>query len=210
MQEVLNEDYKKFEEKSWDSYQAEDYESALYYAQHWKHLAEKKYGHESAEVARCLRRLGQILYSMKLPEKEFEAEYGRDDSVMPFCDYLLILASPFYWLQQNLQQPMDLFQEGYDMLKKTKGSNAPETIQHKRLFVEFICEKTLAAHFTQSLWMLITIIPLLFILMPMMAGLSWQSLGVALLITGLLVVWRIIGAVFFFFLTKHHYDRAIQ
>lgn len=211
MQEVMTEEYiKKCEEQSFDSYKVGDYESALCYTQRWKHFIEENYGHESAEMAHCLRRLGRIHYSMKQPEKEFEAEYGQPDSPMSLCKYVLILASPFYWLQQNLQRPIEFYQEGYDLLKKAKGSNAPETLQHKRQYVEFICEKTLAAHFTQSLWMLITIVPLLFVLLPVMAGLSWHSFGVALLMTGLLLVWRIVGATFFYFMTKRHYERAIQ
>ena len=211
MQEVMTEEYiKKYEEQSWASYKKEDYESALCYTQRWKQFVEENYGHESAEMAHCLRRLGEIHYSMKQPEKEFEAEYGQPDSPMSLCRYILILASPFHWLEQNLQRPMEFYQEGYDLLKKAKGATAPETIKHKKLYVEFICEKTLAAHFTQSLWMLITIVPLLFILTPIMNGMTWRSLGVALLMAGLLLVWRIIGATFFYLMTKRHYERAIQ
>ena len=105
---------------------------------------------------------------------------------------------------------MELYQEGYDLLKKAKGATAPETLKHKKLYVEFLCEETLAAHFTQSLWMLLVLIPSFLILITMMAGLSWHSLGAALLMTGLLLVWRIIGATFFYFMTKRHYERAIQ
>ena len=211
MQEIMTEEYiKKCEEQSWTSYKTEDYESALCYTQRWKQFVEENYGYESAEMAHCLRRLGQIHYSMKQPEKEFEAEYGQPDSPTSLCRYILMLASPFYWLQQNLQRPMEFYQEGYVMLKKSKGTTASETVKHKKLYVEFICEKTLAAHFTQSLWMLITIVPLLFILTPIMNGMSWNSFGVALLMTGLLLVWRIIGATFFYFMTKRHYERAIQ
>ena len=209
--EVMTEEYiKKYAEMSLSSYKKEDYESALCYTQHWKQLIEEKYGCESAEMAHCLRRLGQIHYSMKKPEKEFEAEYGQPGSPMSLYKYVLILASPFYWLQQNLQRPMKLYQEGYDLLKKTKGATAPETLKHKKLYVEFVCEKTLAAHFTQSLWMLVALVPSFFILITMMTGLSWHSLGVALLMTGLLLVWRIIGAIIFYFMTKRHYERAIH
>ena len=199
-----------YEEMSFASYKVEDYESALCYTQRWKQFVEENYGHESAEMAHYLRRLGEIYYSMKQPEKEFEAEYGQPDSPMSLCRYILILASPFHWLEQNLQRPMEFYQEGYDLLKKAKGATASETIKHKKLYVEFICEKTLAAHFTQSLWMLITIVPLLFILTPIMNGMTWRSLGVALLMAGLLLVWRIIGATFFYLMTKRHYERAIQ
>ena len=188
MQEVMTEEYiKKCEEQSWE-----------------------RCNDKSVEMAHCLRRLGEIHYSMGQPEKEFEAEYGQPDSPMSLCRYILILASPFHWLQQNLQRPMEFYQEGYDLLRKAKGASAPETVKHKKLYVEFICEKTLAAHFTQSLWMLITIVPLLFIITPIMNGMSWHSFGVALLMTGLLLVWRIIGATFFYFMTKRHYERAIH
>ena len=173
-------------------------------------MIEEKYGCESVEMAHCLRRLGQIYYSMKQPEKEFEAEYGQPGSPMSLYKYVLILASPFYWLQQNLQRPMKLYQEGYDLLKKTKGTTAPETLKHKKLYVEFLCEKMLAAHFTQSLWMLIILVPSFFILIAMMTGLNLHSLGMGLLMTGLLLVWRIIGAIIFYFMTKRHYERAIQ
>ena len=211
MQEVMTEEYiKKCEEESWVSYKGEDYESALCHTLRWKQLIEERSSDKSAEMAHCLRRLGQIHYSMKQPEKEFEAEYGQPESPMSLWRYILILASPFHWLQQNLQRPMEFYQEGYDLLKKAKGATAPETVKHKKLYVEFICGKTLAAHFTQSLWMLITIVPLLFILTPIMNGLGWHSLGVALLITVLLLVWRIIGATFFYSMTKRHYERAIQ
>jgi len=211
MQEVLTEEYiKKCEEQSRASYKGENYESALCHTLRWKELIEKKYGYGSAEKAHCLRRLGQIYYAMKQPEKEFETEYGQPDSPMSLCRYMLTHASPFYWLQQNLQRPMELFQKGYDLLKEAKGSNAPETLHHKKLYVEFICEKTLAAHFTQTLWMLLAIVPLLIFLVPLMAGQSWHSLGVGLLIIGMLVVWRMMGAAFFFFMTKRHYERAIQ
>lgn len=199
-----------YEEMSWASYKIEDYESAICYTQRWIQLTEEKYGYESSQMAHCLRRLAQIHYSMKQPEKEFEEEYGQPDSPISLCRYILILASPFHWLQQNLQRPMMLYQEGYNLLKKSKGATALETVKHKNLYVEFICEKTLAAHFTQSLWMLITIVPLLFILTPIMNGMSWNSLGVALLMTGLLLVWRIIGAAFFYFMTKHHYEQEIR
>jgi hypothetical protein len=199
-----------YEEMSFASYKVEDYESALCYTQRWKQFVEENYGYESAQMAHCLRRLGEIHYSMKQPEKEFEVEYGQPNSPMSLCIYILILASPFHWVQQNLQRPMEFYQEGYDLLKKAKGATAPETVKHKKLYVEFICEKTLAAHFSQTLWMLITIVPLLFILTSIMNGLSWHSLGVALLMTVLLLVWRIIGATFFYFMTKRHYERAIQ
>ncbi len=211
MQEVMTQEYiNKYEEMSLSSYKREDYESALCYTQRWRQFIEEKYGYESAEMAHCLRRMGRILYSMKQPEKEFEAEYGQPDSPMSLCKYVLILASPFHWLQQNLQRPMELYQEGYDLLKKAKGATAPETLKHKKLYVEFLCEETLAAHFTQSLWMLLVLIPSFLILITMMAGLSWHSLGVALLMIGLLLVWRIFGATFFYFMTKRHYERAIQ
>lgn len=199
-----------YEEMSFASYKVEDYESALCYTQRWKKLVEENYGYESAEMAHCLRRLGQIHYSMKQPEKEFDEEYGQPDSPMSLCKYVLILASPFHWLQQNLQRPMEFYQEGYDLLKKAKGATAPETIKHKKLYVEFLCEETLAAHFTQSLWMLLVLVPSFFILITMMAGLSWHSLGAALLMTGMLLVWRIIGATFFYYMTKWHYEQAIQ
>ena len=211
MQQVMTEEYiKKCEEQSWASYKKEDYESALCYTQRWKQFVEENYGYESVEMAHCLRRLGEIHYSMKQPEKEFETEYGEPESPMSLCKYVLILASPFHWLQQNLQRPMELYQEGYDLLKKAKGATAPETLKHKKLYVEFLCEETLAAHFTQSLWMLLVLIPSILILITMMAGLSWHSLGVALLMIGLLLVWRIFGATFFYFMTKRHYERAIQ
>lgn len=199
-----------YEEMSLASYKVEDYESALCYTQRWKQFVDENYGYESAEMAHCLRRLGQIHYSMKQPEKEFDAEYGQPDSTMSLCKYVLKLASPFHWLQQNLQRPMEFYQEGYDLLKKAKGTKAPETLKHKKLYVEFLCEETLAAHFTQSLWMLLVLVPSFFILITMMAGLSWHSLGVALLMTGLLLVWRIVGATFFYFMTKWHYEQAIQ
>ena len=211
MQQVMTEEYiKKCEEQSWASYKKEDYESALCYTQRWKQFVEENYGYESVEMAHCLRRLGEIHYSMKQPEKEFETEYGEPESPMSLCKYVLILASPFHWLQQNLQRPMELYQEGYDLLKKAKGATAPETLKHKKLYVEFLCEETLAAHFTQSLWMLLVLIPSILILITMMAGLSWHSLGASLLMTGLLLVWRIVGATFFYFMTKRHYERAIQ
>ena len=188
MQEVMTEEYiKKCEEQSWE-----------------------RCNDKSVEMAHCLRRLGEIHYSMEQPEKEFEAEYGQPDSPMSLCKYILILASPFHWLQQNLQRPMEFYQEGYDLLRKAKGASAPETVKHKKLYVEFICEKTLTAHFMQSLWMLITNVPLLFIITPITNGMSWHSFGVALLMTGLLLVWRIIGATFFYFMTKRHYERAIH
>lgn len=210
MNEELTEEYKKYEEMSLRFCEAEDYQSALCCAERWKDIAARRFGHESSEMARCLQQLGQIHYAMRQPEKEYEAEYGQPNSLILFCEYLMKLASPFYWLHQNLQRPMDFYQEGYEIMKKTKGVYAPETSRYKCLYVEFVCEKTLAAHFAESLWMLITIVPLLFILTPVMAGLSWHSLGVALLMTGMLVVWRIIGATFFFFMTKRHYERTIQ
>ena len=111
MQEVMTEEYiKKCEEQSWE-----------------------RCNDKSVEMAHCLRRLGEIHYSMEQPEKEFEAEYGQSDSPMSLCKYILILASPFHWLQQNLQRPMEFYQEGYDLLRKAKGASAPETVKHKKL-----------------------------------------------------------------------------
>lgn len=211
MQEVLTEEnIKKYEQQSWASYKGENYESALCHTLRWKELIEKKYGYGSAETAHCLRRLGQIYYAMKLPVREFEAEYGRFDSPMPFWQYLLLLARPFYWLPLNLQRPMEFFQEGYDLLKKAKGATAPETLKHKRLYVEFLCQEVLAAHLEETLWILLALVPLLIFLVPLMAGLSWHSLGVGLLMIGVLVTWRMMGATFFFFMTKRHYERVIQ
>ena len=199
-----------FEEMSWVTFKLKDFESALCYTYRWKELTEKKYGYGSAELAHCYRRLGHIYYSMKLPEQEFEEEYGHYDSPISFYDYMVTLASPFYWLHQNLQQSQGFFQEGYDMLKKTKGTDAPETQKHKQQYVSFISWETVTAHIEQTLWILIALIPLLIIMVPAISGLHWKSLGVAFFILAVVLTWRTISSFFYFFMTKWHYERAIQ
>ena len=199
-----------FEEMSWVTFKLKDFDSALCYTHRWKELMEEKYGHRSAELAHCYIRLGTINYSMKLPEKEFEEKYGRYDSPISLYQYLSALASPFFWLHQNLQQSQGYFQDGYDMLKESKGVDAPETKKYKEQYVSFISWETVTAHFEQTLWILIALIPLLIIMIPIVSGLQWKSLGVALIILGAVLIWRTISTFFYFYMTKRHYEYAIQ
>ena len=128
-----------FEEMSWVTFKLKDFDSSLCYTYRWKELMEEKYGHGSAELAQCYRRLGIVNYSMKLPEKEFDEKYGYYDAPISLYQYLLTKASPFFWLHQNLQQSQVYFLKGYDMLKKSKGAEAPETENYKEQYVNFIC-----------------------------------------------------------------------
>ena len=211
MQEVMTEEYiKKCEEMSLASYKMKDYESALCYTQRWKQLIAEKYGYESAEMAHCLRRLGEIHHSMNIPEKEFEKKYSNDDSSISLYEYLSKSASPFYWLQQNFQQSLGYFQEGYELLRNAKGPEATETKRYKREYVEFIIEEIIAAHLEQTLWILTALVPLLAIMTPVISGFNWNSLGVALTIIVAVLIWRTISIFFYFFMTKRHYEQAIQ
>ena len=107
-----------FEEMSWVTFKLKDLDSALCYTYRWKELTEEKYGHGSGELAQCYRRLGTVYYSMKLPEKEFDEKYGHYDAPISLYQYLLVKASPFFWLHQNLQQSHAYFLKGYNLLKK--------------------------------------------------------------------------------------------
>ena len=199
-----------FEEMSWATYKLKDFDSALCYTYRWKELTEEKYGYGSAELAHCYRRLGMIHYSMKLPEKEFDEKYGNYDAPISLYQYLLVKASPFFWLHQNLQQSQGYFLEGYDMLKSSKGADAAETKKYKEQCVSFISWETVTAHFEQTLWMMMALIPLLIIMVPAISGLHWKSLGVALIILAAVLVWRTISIFFYFFMAKRHYEQAFQ
>lgn len=199
-----------FEQMSWATFKLKDYDSALCYTYRWKELTEEKYGHGSAELAQCYSRLGIIHFSMNLPYKEFEEEYDYYDSPISFYKYLSTTASPFFWLQQNLQQSQGYFQEGYDMLKESKGAEAPETQKFKEQYVSFICWETATAHVEQTLWILTALIPLLIIMVPAISGLHWKSLGVALIIIAAVLIWRTISIFYYFFMAKWHYKRVIQ
>lgn len=199
-----------FEEMSWVTFKLKDFDSSLSYTNRWKELTEEKYGHGSAELAHCYRRLGTVYYSMKLPEKEFDEKYGYYDAPISLYQYLLMKASPFFWLHQNLQQSQVYFLKGYNLLKKSKGTEAPETESYKEQYVNFICWETATAHFEQTLWVLIALIPLLMIMVPFFSGLQWKSLGVAFIILGAVLAWRTISIFFYFFMAKRHYEQAIQ
>ena len=103
---------------------------------------------------------------MKIPEKEFDEKYGYYDAPISLYQYLLMKASPFFWLHQNLHQSQAYFLKGYNLLKKSKGAEAPETENYKEQYVNFICWETATAHFEQTLWILIALIPLLMIMVP--------------------------------------------
>ena len=199
-----------FEEMSWATYKLKDFDSALCYTYRWKKLTEEKYGYGSAELAHCYRRLGMIHYSMKLPEKEFDEKYGNYDAPISLYQYLLVKASPFFWLHQNLQQSHGYFQEGYYMLKSSKGADAAETKKYNEQCMSFISWETVTAHFEQTLWMMMALIPLLIIMVPAISGLHWKSLGVALIILAAVLVWRTISIFFYFFMAKRHYEQAFQ
>ena len=199
-----------FEEMSWVTFKLKDFDSSLCYTYRWKELTEEKYGHGSAELAHCYRRLGTIYYSMKLPEKEFDEKYGHYDAPISLYQYLLMKASPFFWLHQNLQQSHGYFQEGYYMLKSSKGADAAETKKYKEQCVSFISWETVTAHFEQTLWMIMALIPLLIIMVPAISGLHWKSLGLAFIILAAVLTWRTISVFFYFFMTKRHYEQAFQ
>ncbi len=96
------------------------------------------------------------------------------------------------------------------MLKSSKGADAAETKKYKEPCVSFISWETVTAHFEQTLWMMMALIPLLIIMVPAISGLHWKSLGVALIILAAVLTWRTISVFFYFFMAKHYYEQAIQ
>ena len=82
MQEEVIEEYIKkcdknfrpidfFEAMSWSSYKIKDFDSAIFYTNRWKKMAEEQYGNDSPEKAHCLRRLGMIYQRMDIPELKY-------------------------------------------------------------------------------------------------------------------------------------------
>ena len=198
------------QEKSLEYFQSKDFEKAIIHTIRWQQLVEKSFGNESAEMADCYCRLACICMRMKLSERKREEilENNIHDFVS-LVQYFHCLLDVFYWLNQNLQMPMLLWQEGYDIIKKAKGLNDSKTQKYKEDYVDFICEETCAVHVEQTLWILMGLIPLLALVTPFIFGLTWRCLGICLLFIMAVIVWRTISLVFFYLMTASHYRHNI-
>lgn len=199
-----------FEAISWSFYQIRDFDSSIFYTNRWMRMAEEQYGNDSPEKAHSLRRLGMIYQRMNIPAQIFFEEWEKCDTVSGWFAHLVGLVRPFYWMQQSLNYSMKYFVEGYNILKRSRGADDPETKKHKEASIDFLIEEVLSTHIEQTLWIYLGLVPLLTLVLPFASGLTWKSLGIGLLVIASVAVWRICSTVFYYFMTKWHYERAIQ